>query len=66
MLDEAPLEDAIHIEVISKRKHTLGFGSSKVNHLSRTKTKNLDVTPYGARKKYLTSDSNNPRTRDPS
>ncbi|KAI3822590.1 hypothetical protein L1987_10184 [Smallanthus sonchifolius] len=29
MLDEAPLEDVIHIEVISKRKHKLGFGSSK-------------------------------------
>ncbi|KAJ0857904.1 putative C2 domain, synaptotagmin-like mitochondrial-lipid-binding domain, C2 domain superfamily [Helianthus annuus] len=29
MLDEAPFEDVIHIEVISKRKHKLGFGSSK-------------------------------------
>ncbi|KAL8245245.1 hypothetical protein R6Q59_011503 [Mikania micrantha] len=29
VLDEAPLEDTIHIEVISKRKHTLAFGSSK-------------------------------------
>nr|GEY48500.1 synaptotagmin-3-like isoform X2 [Tanacetum cinerariifolium] len=30
MLDEAPLEEIIHIEVISKRKHrAFGFGSSK-------------------------------------
>ncbi|KAI7751343.1 hypothetical protein M8C21_023440 [Ambrosia artemisiifolia] len=28
MLDEPPFEDAIHIEVISKRKHSLGFGYS--------------------------------------
>ncbi|KAK9079308.1 hypothetical protein SSX86_000979 [Deinandra increscens subsp. villosa] len=29
VLDEAPLEEVIHIEIISKRKHTLGFGSAK-------------------------------------
>nr|XP_043613796.1 synaptotagmin-3-like [Erigeron canadensis] len=29
MLDEAPVEEIIRIEVISKRKHTFGFGPSK-------------------------------------
>ncbi|XP_071709735.1 synaptotagmin-3-like isoform X2 [Rutidosis leptorrhynchoides] len=29
MSDEAPLEEIIHIEVISKKKHKFGFGSSK-------------------------------------
>ncbi|XP_071728399.1 synaptotagmin-3-like [Rutidosis leptorrhynchoides] len=49
MLDEAPLEEIIHIEVISKKKHKFGFGSSKIecvykNHAVKDSVLSSNVT----------------------